>query len=114
MLTIDALKAFGANTEEGLGRCFGNEAFYLRLVGMGLADANFDNLKRAVEAGDAKAAFDAAHALKGALGNLSITSLLDPVLKITDLLRSRTRMDYSDLVSEIRKKHHELAELCGS
>ena len=47
MLTIDALKAYGANTDEGMARCFNNEAFYLRLVGMGLADANFDKLKAA-------------------------------------------------------------------
>ncbi len=102
MLTIDALKAYGANTDEGLGRCFGNEAFYLRLVGMGLADANFDTLKTAGEAGDAKAAFDAAHALKGALGNLSLTPLFDPMCAITDKLRGQSQMqDVSALLAEI-------------
>ena len=54
MLTIDALKAYGANTEEGLSRCFNNESFYLRLVGMGLSDQNFDRLQTAVANGDAK------------------------------------------------------------
>ena len=33
-MTIDSLKAFGANTAEGLARCMNNEAFYLRMVGM--------------------------------------------------------------------------------
>ena len=32
MLTIDSLRRFGANTEEGLSRCMDNEDFYLRLV----------------------------------------------------------------------------------
>ena len=32
MLTIDALKEYGANVDEGLGRCMGNEALYLKLV----------------------------------------------------------------------------------
>ena len=32
MITIEKLNAFGANTAEGLGRCFGNEALYLKLV----------------------------------------------------------------------------------
>lgn len=113
-MTIDDLRRFGADTDEGIRRCMGNEGFYLRLVKMMPNDQNFAILFDSIEKGDLDAAFEAAHALKGALGNLSITSLLDPVLKITDLLRSRTRMDYSDLVSEIRKKHHELAELCGS
>ncbi|MBQ4280555.1 MAG: Hpt domain-containing protein [Spirochaetales bacterium] len=113
-MTIDDLRRFGADTDEGIRRCMGNEGFYLRLVKMMPNDQNFAILFDAIEKGDLDTAFEAAHALKGALGNLSITSLLDPVLKITDLLRSRTRMDYSDLVSEIRKKHHELVELCGS
>ena len=33
-MTIDDLKTYGANTEEGLRRCLNNEAFYLRLVRM--------------------------------------------------------------------------------
>ena len=47
MITVDALRAFGANTEEGLGRCLNNETFYLRLVGMALDDANFAKLEDA-------------------------------------------------------------------
>ena len=87
MLTVDALKAFGANTEEGLGRCFNNEAFYLKLVGMGLADANFDRLKAAMDAGNAKEAFEAAHALKGSIGNLALTPLYTPISELTEKLR---------------------------
>ena len=33
-MTIEQLKAYGANTDEALGRCFGNEAFYFKLVNM--------------------------------------------------------------------------------
>ena len=90
MLTIDALKAYGANTDEGMARCFNNEAFYLRLVGMGLADANFDKLKAAMEAGDTAAAFEAAHALKGSIGNLSLTPIFEPVSALTELLRGKS------------------------
>ena len=79
MLTVDSLKAFGANTEEGLGRCMNNEAFYLRLVGMALQDGNYEALRTSLEAGDLKAAFEAAHSLKGVLANLALTPLLAPV-----------------------------------
>ena len=113
-MTIDDLKRFGANTDEGLHRCMDNESFYLRLVKMMPKDQNFAILYDSIEKGDLDAAFEAAHALKGALGNLSITALFDPVLKITELLRSRTRTDYSLLVSEIREKHRELEKLCES
>ncbi|MCR5405250.1 MAG: EAL domain-containing protein [Lachnospiraceae bacterium] len=33
MLTVDALKNYGADTATGLMRCMGNEALYLRLAG---------------------------------------------------------------------------------
>ena len=32
MLTIDKLNEYGANTAEGVARCMGNEALYLRLA----------------------------------------------------------------------------------
>ena len=102
MLTLEALKAYGANTEEGLARCMNNEPFYLRMVGMVLADANFERLKQAVEAGDAAAAFEAAHALKGMVGNVSLTPIYEPVCRITELLRGRTGpVDTGDLLDEI-------------
>ena len=47
MLTIERMRAFGANVDEGLGRCMGREDFYLRLVKMARADANMEKLSRA-------------------------------------------------------------------
>ena len=32
MLTIDALREFGADVDDGLARCMNNESFYLMLV----------------------------------------------------------------------------------
>ena len=54
MITIDALKEFGANTDEGMGRCFGNADFYLKLVKTVPAEPNFDQLIAAIESGDLK------------------------------------------------------------
>ena len=34
MLTIENLKEFGANVEEGVARCMGLNDFYLKLVNM--------------------------------------------------------------------------------
>ena len=102
MLTVDTLKAFGANTEEGLGRCFNNEAFYLKLVGMGLTDANFDRLKAAMDAGNVKEAFEAAHALKGSIGNLALTPLYTPLSELTEKLRGQSALvDTGDLLDTI-------------
>lgn len=88
-MTLDALKAFGANTDEGMGRCLNNEPFYLKMVAMTLADGNFDALKTAMDAGDVRGAFSAAHALKGTTGNVALTPIYEPVCALTELLRGK-------------------------
>jgi HPt (histidine-containing phosphotransfer) domain-containing protein len=111
MLTIDMLRSFGANVEEGLGRCMNNEAFYLRLVGKVLDDASFGKLETALAAGDLTAAFEAAHALKGVLGNLSLTPIFEPASRLTELLRSHTEGDYDALLRSIQEERSKLAAL---
>ena len=86
-MTLDALRAYGANTGEGLARCMNNEPFYLRMVAMALADKNFDALTAAMDAGDVTAAFEAAHALKGSIGNVSLSPIYRPLCELTELLR---------------------------
>ena len=89
-MTLDALRAYGANTAEGVARCMNNEPFYLRMVAMALADKNFDALRAAVDAGDVTAAFEAAHALKGSIGNVSLTPIYRPLCELTELLRGKS------------------------
>lgn len=104
-MTIEMLKRYGANTQEGLSRCMNNEAFYLRLVRMGLRDEHFDMLKDAMASGDVKKAFDAAHTLKGVTGNLSLTPLYTPMCELTELLRGKKEMvDVGDLFQQIMKE----------
>ncbi len=102
MLTTQALKAWGADTDAGLARCMNMEAFYLKLVNMELADKNFDLLAQAMADGNAKAAFEASHALKGATGNLGLTPLFDPASALTEALRGTDSMpDTGDLAQRI-------------
>ncbi len=111
MLTIDALKELGVNTQEGLARCMNNEMFYLRLVGMGLKDGGFEKLDAAISAGDLDAAFEAAHALKGVLGNLALTPLYGPVSEMTELLRTKTQTDYVPFLEKIKSERAKLLAL---
>ena len=113
MLTLDALKQFGADTDDGLSRCMGNEAFYFKLIGKVIDDKNFRALEDAVAAKDLDAAFDAAHSLKGVLGNLALTPVYEPVFEITELLRERKDIDYSEYLKTISEKRSELASLIG-
>ena len=111
MLTLDALKGFGANADEGLARCMNNETFYLGLVATVLTDAKLSELGEALDAGDLDKAFDLAHALKGMYGNLSLDPLFKPVNEMTELLRIRKQTDYSALYSEAKAQMEKLRAL---
>ena len=113
MLTIDRLKDFGADTDEGLARCCENEALYLRLVNILPADENFDVLEKALAEGDLDRAFEASHALKGILGNLSLKPMYELCSRITELLRSRAEADYSTLVTELLAQRDVLRTMCA-
>ena len=111
MLTIDQLREMGVQPEDGLKRCMDDENFYLTLVKMVPGDAGFQNLEMALGEQNLDAAFEAAHALKGVLGNLSLTPLFDPISEMTELLRNGTEMDYSNYAREIAQKYEQLREL---
>ena len=111
MLTLDALRSWGANVDEAMQRCLNNESFYLMLVQKGLQDPNFERLPEAVAAGDMEKAFDAAHALKGVTANLALMPILKPVQEITELLRNRTDTDYAPLLNEISTQKESLKKL---
>lgn len=110
-MTLDDLRAYGADVDTGLGRCMGMEALYLRLVGSIKDEAAFGRLDSALATGDLDAAFEAAHALKGVLANLALTPLMEPVYEITELLRSRTQMDYAPLLTTIKERREQLVAL---
>ncbi|SCW50981.1 Hpt domain-containing protein [Ruminococcaceae bacterium YRB3002] len=111
MATIEELKAYGANTEAALSRLMGNETFYLALVPRIFEDKNFEVLSSAIAEGDLDKAFDAAHSLKGVLGNLELTPILQPMIEITELLRHRENVDYSPYLEEIFRQKEALEKI---
>ena len=111
MITIDNLAELGANVAEGVARCMGKEDFYLKLVNMVVADDGYDRLKAAIEAHDLDEGFERAHALKGAVSNVSLTPLLEPISEMTELLRNRSDVDYSGLVDKMFEELDKLRAL---
>lgn len=87
MLNHDTLTQGGINVEEALERVMGNEDLLDRLLGMFLADTQYDNLQAAVEAHDEEKAIAAVHSLKGTYGNLSMTTLFELATQQLALLR---------------------------
>ena len=111
MLTIEKLNDFGADTNDALERCMNNEQFYLMLVEKELNDDSLERLDSAINDGNLDEAFEIAHSLKGVLSNLSLTPLYDTIVEITELLRSRTEMDYSPYMEKAFSIKNSLIEL---
>ena len=88
----------------------------VRFIAKFLGDNNFDLLKTALEQGNCKDAFHAAHTLKGVCQSLGLGNLLASTQVITELLRHQeneippqaqacfedVRRDYEATVSAIR------------
>ena len=113
MITMDALKEFGAKTDDGLARCLGEESFYLMLVESALNDEQIKTLIDQIQKGDLDSAFETAHALKGIYANLSLTPLYDIVFEITENLRARKQVDYAPQTDKLLSCMHELMKLAA-
>jgi hypothetical protein len=111
MLTVESLNKFGADTLDGIKRCANNESLYLRLVGMVPSNQGFNNLYSAIKNNDLDNAFLAAHGLKGILSNLSLNPILNPIVEITEHLRKRDNIDYSNYIKIIEDERKKLEEL---
>ena len=111
MLTVEKLKEYGANVEEGLSRCLNDEGFYIQLVEMVLPDTQIDELGEMLAKKDLDAAFEFAHSLKGMYGNLALTPIYMPIYEMTEHLRRRADMDYNPLLEEAKRQKQLLVEL---
>ena len=110
-MTIDSLREFGANVDEGLERCMGMEDFYIEMIELGMSDERFELLGRNLEAKDLEEAFETVHALKGVIGNLALGPLYETVCEITEHLRAREEIDYKPLYDKLMEQRDQVKEL---
>ena len=86
-----AYESIGADYQDVRGRLM-SDALVERFAAKFLEDPSFGRLEAAIEAGDAKEAFMAAHTLKGICQNLGLTNLLPPTSQITEALRGASEL----------------------
>ena len=84
---LDVLEDWGCDIEEGLERLGGDEDFYETLLSGFVQENGMSELVQAMETGDYRRAFEAAHGLKGDTGNLSLTPLYEAVCSLVEDLR---------------------------
>lgn len=77
----------------GLARVGGNAKLYSRLLGMFLKSKEIDVFEEAIAENDIPKAADAAHAIKGVSGNLSLTVLFETSMQLMNQLRNGQKDD---------------------
>lgn len=108
-------EAYGANYAATMPRFVGKEALYMRFLTMFFADDSYETLGSMLAAQDWKAAFEAAHTLKGVAGNMGLTPLYDVVCTLLELLRAGGRQEdaahYDALYAEIGREMERVRAL---
>lgn len=102
----EALASGGIDVEDALARTLGNEQLLTRLLHLFLEDPSLAALEDAFARGDARAAEEASHALKGTAGNLSIRSVHETAAQICDLVHTGSWNDAVALMPKLSAAVH--------
>ena len=113
MITMETLKEFGIDPKDGLARCMNKEDFYLKMLKLGLSNEYFESIEDALKNKDAKLGFEAAHALKGVVGNLALTPMYEPLSELTELLRNGKDGDYLAIYKPVKEMRDKLLKLAN-
>lgn len=81
-------ESIGIDINAGVERFMGNEDLYERFLHKFADDVTYSELIAAFSENNCKAAFNAAHTLKGVCGNLSLVRLYELAARMTEYLRS--------------------------
>ncbi len=84
----EELSNHGCDMKVALERFLGDEDFYEKCLREMLNDSSFEELGKAIEANDVKAAFESAHTLKGLAANMGLDPMLDIVVELVEPLRN--------------------------
>ena len=105
MTTLEqAYHELGADYEGVTNRLMGDE-LVARFVGKFFEDENFAKLGEALAAQDVKAAFMAAHTLKGVCQNLGFDNLYAPSSELTEVLRAGSLEGADELYSKFSAEY---------
>lgn len=86
---LEELRLLGVNTEEAVQRMAGNVSLYERMLGKFANMIDDSIVKPDFDLNNYNNIIDAAHAIKGASGNLSITPVYEAYTEIVRLLREK-------------------------
>ncbi len=98
---MQELKGLGANTDDGLQRMGGNSSLYERML-VKLKDMIKDSpVRMDFDCSDYDDIIEAAHAIKGAAGNLAVTPIYESYSRIVNLLREQQPEQAKKILEEV-------------
>ena len=111
MTTLEqAYHELGSDYEGVTNRLMG-DALIARFVGKFFEDESFAKLGEALAAQDVKAAFMAAHTLKGVCQNLGFDNLYAPSSELTEVLRAGSLEGADELYAKVADEYHRTEEV---
>lgn len=111
MTTLEqAYHELGADYEGVTNRLMG-ETLVARFVCKFFEDENFVKLGEALAAQDVKAAFVAAHTLKGVCQNLGFDNLYAPSSELTEVLRAGSLEGTDELYAKVAAEYRKMEEV---
>lgn len=103
----------GVDVNGVLHRLGGDKELYEQLLQTFKNETHLEKLEAALTSQDAKAAFDAAHALKGECGNMGFSTLYTLISVLVDKLRVGDLSGTDAMFEEIRQAYTQLLEAIG-
>ncbi len=106
-MNIDILKSAGIDYESGNIRFNGEDAVYQKFLRMFPDDPSYYKTVKAISEGDLENAFNNAHTLKGASGNLSLSNLYDTTSLLVEELRTQKTDNLDDLLAKVTESYEK-------
>lgn len=100
----------GVDTNKALKRLNNDKELYEELLERFCEDTYYAQMEAAIEQGDAQQAFQVAHALKGAAGNLSCIRLYDALVPCVEALRKGNLETAQEKFPEVKESYRVLME----
>ncbi|MDD2648962.1 MAG: Hpt domain-containing protein [Eubacteriales bacterium] len=108
------LMLYGADVKRALARFGGDRDIYRECIRLLIGGDSFQNLKSAVSEENVNEAFNVAHAMKGAAGNLGLEPMLEAIGEVVEPLRGGEKMpDLSRAIAEIERQRKQLEGIIG-
>lgn len=100
----------GVDPNEGIKRFNGKKDIYEKFLNNFPDDEHYAKMLEAIDVGDTEAAFQAAHALKGVTGTISLNELYQNLNPLVEELRNGSLDKVDELLPAIKESYDKVIE----